>query len=240
MTEPKTCHDLDQGSSLSGICDGCVHVRPHEADRPPIAPNVTYLVLVVEPDVVPISDRLPTFLAEVSDRRTVRVLVPSALSDAVGDAWPTVGTTIDNRAGLRGTLSTPLDDRARVVYISPYALAEELLTPLRRTIERCHQTTFVMAGMAGPFWRFASLAARQFHNVFLDTAALTTRRLRSIFADRYQFAHLLNGLQDKIIFASGYPVTEPQWLLKALTPWFASDRARNAVLRENALRIYFH
>jgi len=256
MIEPETREQIDRLFCLTGICDGCVCApgrEPHcqgdvkgddlfdglEFHQCFTDPTVTHLVMLTGPNVARIAQKITRFLAEMGSTHAVRLLVRPEHLDTVPRHWPVVGTAVDDRDTVSRLVGGTWPSRGGIIYISPYALSEDNLQQLRGMIETRADTTFVLSGMGGTFWRFAMLLACQFENVFLDTAGITSRRFRSMLTSRYQLARILNGLCGKLIFASGYPGAYPQDLLQLFVPWFTTDRACKAVLRGNALRIYF-
>jgi len=199
----------------------------------------SHVVLVAKGETERTVDTLDQLLPRISEPRKVRILARPELAKAAPTNWPIAGLIIDNADTMEKVLEQASANRSRLIYIDPFLLSEQLLAVIREVVLTHPHTTFVFASLADRFWRFASLLARQADNVMLDTSELSTRRLRALFANRYQFARLINDLHERIIFAAGSPCVRPLNLLQALIPWFTTDQALKSVLRDNALRLYF-
>lgn len=250
--------DLDRFCVPSPICDGHVCLDRSELEYldnsaghgslsrqllddldehlPPSV--VTHLVFTVNDGFASIDEWISGLIAD----RQIRFLVGPDISYSACDGWPVVGLVLDRYERLARALSQMPDDNdtdKRIIYIEPEALADDLLVDLRKAIFARRETTFVFASLGGRYWRFATLLAGQTSNVMLDTSKLTARRLRSLMANRYQLGRLLNRYSEKLIFASGNPIARPLTLMAIILPWFSSSRAAEAVMRENALRLYF-
>lgn len=226
------------GGQVSPMCDGCVHVdrlAPEDIgalDEYLLASRVQRLVVVIR-------SHTGRTISHMGKGRDLRVLVGADGAEPIGEDWPVVGLAMDRADDLERAMAGTDRRRFRVVHLGPYALNEAVLGPVRETIGRHGDTTFVLASLGGAYWRFASLLAWELPNVFLDTSAVTARRLRSMFANRYQLAQLLDRLYTKVIFASGFPEAQGPKLLALVQPWLTTDNVRQAVLRDNAIRVYF-
>jgi hypothetical protein len=131
-----------------------------------------------------------------------------------------------------------LSGPAQRAIIDLESVSESALEAVRALVVEHRRVPVVFAGLGGRFWRFAALLAWQFEHVYLDTAKLTRRRLRTLFASRYQLARLLRDLQDRILFASGFPILSTASALHTFLPWCRGEGMIRKIVDSNARRVY--
>jgi len=116
---------------------------------------------------------------------------------------------------------------------------EQRISPcLDLLLEEFPHSTVIVAHLGGKAWRAAYLLARKHPNVYLDFAGITPRRLRCMFADRYQFRRLLDDLQDRILFGSNFPMLNPKSIVQLLRQWAPSGQALEKILCRNAAALF--
>jgi len=130
-------------------------------------------------------------------------------------------------------------DGIRAVMLDLEGLGESVLEDFHNLVADHPAVPFVFASLGGRFWRFAMLLACRFDHVYLDTVHLTRRRLRSMFANRYQLARFLWRLQDRIIFGSGFPVMQSASVLHILLPWCRDAGMVRKIVQTNGERVFF-